>query len=134
MAAPTHNKNAEKWTEATVSRYLSKMIADVKENNIAFLGRAMINQGLSRKTWAYWREKYADVARIMERMDMLESTFEVHLFEGALESKHAASVAIFALKNNHHWTDRPQTLSEGKTNSEAVTPMIILDGQSSISL
>ncbi len=103
------------------------MMQDVEENAIPYIVRAMINQGLSRKIWAYWREKYADVSRIMERMDIPESTFETHLLEGALGSRHAASVAIFALKNNHHWTDKPQILQTEKAHTENQTPVIILD-------
>ena len=134
MAGTIQNKNAEKWTESSVLRCLSRMMQDVEENAIPYIGRAMINQGLSRKTWAYWREKYADISRIMERMDILESTFETNLFEGALGSRHAASVAIFALKNNHHWTDKPQILYMGKDNTESKPSMIILDDHTRIPL
>ncbi len=134
MAGTIQNKNAEIWTESSVLRCLSRMMQDVEENAIPYIGRAMINQGLSRKTWTYWRKKYADVSRIMERMDMLESTFETHLFEGALGSRHAASVAIFALKNNHHWTDKPQIQQMDKGNTEIQAPLIILDDHTRITL
>jgi hypothetical protein len=129
MSGTLNNKNAEKWTERTVLKYLSQILIDVKENEIPFLGRAMMNQGLSRKTWSYWKEKFAGNGNISERIELLESIFETHLFEGALKSKLAATVSIFALKNNHNWSEKRPPITIIKPEAEKnVTTILMPDG------
>ena len=107
MPASTNNSYAEKWTMEVVQNYLTTIYADVIANNIPFVGRAMNNQMLARHVWTYWRSKYHDEV-IKPQMDLIESVCETNLVMAGLQRDYAATMTMFCLRNNHHWTSLPQ--------------------------
>jgi hypothetical protein len=106
----TGNKYAEKWTAEVVMDTLMQIDAIARKEETTYLHAALLHLQISRRAWSYWKEKFADDEAIMDQIDLIEMRFEKRLFEGALISKVPATMAIFALKNNHHWTDRPEAL------------------------
>ena len=107
MPAPINNKYALKWTEETVHATLSKIEADVLNPDMLYIGSVMVKQSLSRKLWSYWKEVYIDNDEIIERMMRVEAIIEARLFDAALKGEVNGTMAIFALKCNHQWYDRP---------------------------
>ena len=103
------NTYALKWTPEAVKDILGRIEQDIQTENIYFIGEAMARQKLSRRHWSYWKKKFAADEDIMEQMALIEGIFESNLFVGGLHGQLNTSVVIFALKNNHRWTDRPLT-------------------------
>ena len=108
MSAPSENSNAQKWTPEVVKELLIKIELIAHDEGMPYLGYVLKRERLPRRAWSYWKKKFADDDDIMDHMDIIEVIFEVKVFDAAWRSKIPPAVAIFALKNNHHWTDRPQ--------------------------
>jgi len=123
MSIPTISSNALKWTPEVVKDLLIKIELIAHDEDVIYLGHTLMRHRISRKAWSYWKKKFADIDDIMDHMDIIEGIFEVKMFDAAWLSKIPAAVAIFALKNNHHWTDRPQT--EPVAELPARMPMLI---------
>ena len=107
MAAIENNTNALKWTDESVSEILERIENDTLLTPLYFIGSAMNRQRLSRHVWRYWRKKFKHQEEIMERMDLIEELFESNIFEAGIRGEVNTALAIFALKNNHHWSERP---------------------------
>jgi len=101
------NKYSLKWTPEAVIDILYRIEEDILNSNIFFLGTAMAHQRLYRKIWAYWKKKFVNDEEIIEHMELIEQLLESNLFETAAKGNLPPAIAIFSLKNNHHWTDRP---------------------------
>ncbi len=101
------NKYAEKWTAEAVKENLKLIELEAGKEGVSYLGSALSQLRITRRAWSYWKKKFADHEAIMEHMELIEGKFEVKLFEAAMSSKMSAAVAIFGLKNNHHWSDKP---------------------------
>ena len=97
--------NAQKWTEERVLMNLIAVEKMSREDEIIYLGTALNRQGLYIQVWSYWRRKYANYDDIMEMMLRIDSLFESKLYEKALRKEVSPWVAIFSLKNNHHWSN-----------------------------
>jgi hypothetical protein len=98
---------ALKWTPQEVIDILYRIEEDVLNSNVFFLGTAMAHQRLYRKVWNYWKKKFTNDEEIIEHMELIEQLLESNLFETAAKGNLPPAIAIFSLKNNHHWTDRP---------------------------
>ena len=107
MSAPYNNKNALKWTEGKVLEALTNIEADVLSSDIFYLGTVMLKYHLSRRLWSYWKEVFGENETIMEQMLWVEGVIEARLFDAALRGDVNGGVAIFGLKCNHQWYDRP---------------------------
>ena len=99
--------NAKKWTQERVSEELIAIKSDALCEDVDYLGIALIRQGLYIQLWAYWKKIFADNDDIIEQMLMIESIFEARLVQASLRKKVSPWIAIFTLKNNHHWSDKP---------------------------
>jgi hypothetical protein len=109
MTTQNERPNAEKWDE---ERVLINLV-DIErmalhDAETLFLGRALIRQGLYAHIWGYWKRKFTNHGDIKYMMQRIESIFEARLFEGALRKEVSPWVAIFGLKNNHHWNNMPE--------------------------
>ena len=101
--------NALKWTEETVLEHLAAIKKDSMESeDVTYLGKALIKRGLYVQVWAYWKKIFERNDAIVEEMMCIESIFEVRLFEGGLRKEYASWIAIFGLKNNHHWNEKQE--------------------------
>jgi len=109
-----------KWTEPAVKKQLKKLEKDALSSDALHLGATLVNQHVSRKSWNYWKKLFFNDEEIMEMMDRIQAIFENKLFAGAAKSELASAVAIFGLKNNHRWTDKPAP-EEEKKKGEGLT-------------
>lgn len=101
--------NALKWTEDVVLAHLAAIKKDALEgDDVTYLGKALIRQGLYVDIWKYWKKIFERNDAIVEEMMCIESIFEVRLFEGGLKKEFASWIAIFGLKNNHHWCEKQE--------------------------
>ena len=123
MSAAIQNLYAQKWTPEVVKELLIKIELIAHDEDMPYLGYVLKRERLPRRAWSYWKKKFANDDDIMDHMDIIEGIFEVKMFDAAWRSKIPPAVAIFALKNNHHWTDRPQT--EPAVELPARMPMLI---------
>jgi hypothetical protein len=103
--------NAQKWTMANVLTHLEKIEQDALKPETMYLVNALVNEGLYKDIWRYWKNNFGASDDIMEKMLRIESIFEARLFVGALKKELSPGIAIFGLKNNHKWTDRQLGLS-----------------------
>jgi hypothetical protein len=127
-----HNKYAEKWTAEAVLDWLDKIEKDVLEEGLPYLGASFVNLRIGRQSWAYWKRKFAAHEQIAEHIDIIEGICEKKLFEAAIDGLIPPAVAIFALKHNHHWSDRPQiALVEAP---ERLPMLIELNGGETVSI
>jgi hypothetical protein len=106
MHISTRQTASDKWTVETVLDCLCRIEQTAGNKDTLYLVDALIPERISRRIWMGWRKKFAASEGITEQMDLIEAIFESKLFHAALDNKHNASVAIFALKNNHQWGDR----------------------------
>ena len=111
------NRNAHKWTEECVTEHLMAIREDATTENTMYLGRALVREGLYAEVWSYWKKIFVKNENIIEAMLHIEAIFEARLFEGALKKEIPAWLAIFGLRNNHHWTDRHEPEPEEKRQS-----------------
>ena len=121
MQTVTRIPNAKKWTEERVTEELAAIKHHALREDVDYLGIAIVRQGLYIQLWAYWKKIFDHHDDILEQMLIIESIFEARLVQAALRKKVSPWVAIFALKNNHHWTDK-QVSDMIKPESE---PMVI---------
>jgi hypothetical protein len=105
----TGNKYAQKWTPEKVKESLDRIEDDAKNEETFYLGTALMHLRITRKVWSYWRKKFADDEDIIEHMDLIDQIFEVKLVDGGRKGELPTAAAIFMLKNNHQWTDKPQS-------------------------
>ncbi|CAM6004741.1 unnamed protein product [Sphagnum balticum] len=80
----------------------------VRESKALFINEALSDLDISRKAWSYWKHIFADDEDILDLMDLIEGILEANLTRRAATGAIGAAFAIFALKHNHHWSDRPQ--------------------------
>lgn len=103
----TGNKNAQKWTREKVKSILDMIKQNAGSPDILFISDALTDLNISRKAWSYWKHIYANDEDITDRMDVLEGIFEKKLTQGAMNGEINTTFAIFALKHNYRWSDRP---------------------------
>ena len=113
--------NAHKWTEERVGEHLIAIYKDAFNADTMYLGRALVREGLYPDVWRYWKKIFPNNGNIQETMLQIEAIFEARLFEGALKKEMASWVAIFGLKNNHRWCEKPEPEPEERQHS----PMLI---------
>ncbi len=113
--------NAHKWTEERVGEHLIAIYKDAFNADTMYLGRALVREGLYPDVWKYWKKIFPNNGNIQETMLQIEAIFEARLFEGALKKEMASWVAIFGLKNNHRWCEKPEPEPEEKQEN----PMLI---------
>jgi len=75
---------------------------------VLYLGQALERQGLYNQIWSYWRKVFFKNDDILEAMLRIDTIFESKLYVGALRKELSPWVAIFSLKHNHKWCDRPE--------------------------
>jgi len=121
MNTPKRLPNATKWTEERVIEHLKEIRRHSFQGDVMYLGRALIREGLYGHVWSYWKRLFANNDAILEAMYQIEYVFEARLFESALKKEVSPWVAIFGLKNNHRWCEKPEPEPEEKKE----TPMII---------
>lgn len=109
MPAPLNNTNALKYTPAVVLQHLADIEREAANADMLYLGMVFAKLRISRKAWAYWKQRFTAHEDIMEQIDIIEGIFEARLYAAALQGKINASAAIFGLKHNHHWTDKAAT-------------------------
>jgi len=111
MAAAKGNRNAQKWTEVRVLRYLAEIETAVQDKKTLFLGQVLVKLGLYKDIWRYWKNKYSYNENIIDQMELIEGMFECNLFRAAINSEIPARIAIICLRNAHHWREyRPETI------------------------
>ena len=109
MSNYTKNKNALKWTPEKVKRILGIVKENARNNpETLFINEALSDIDISRKAWSYWREIFADEESIIEQMDVIHAILETKLTRAARKGEIPIPLAIFALKHNYQWSDRPQ--------------------------
>lgn len=121
MAGSKGNNNAEKWTNASTIEMLSKIEKEALKPSCIWLGSALVKVGLYKDVWAYWKEKFADDQIVFRTIKKIEQIFEDRLFTQAVKGKAQSTVAIFALKNNHGWTDRSEVETKITKSYESLT-------------
>ena len=104
----TGNKNAEKWTTEVVQECLYRIEEEAHKDKTNYLGTALMRLRISRRTWSYWKAKFAYDEDIMDHMNIIDGIFETKLTEGSLYGELNTAAAIFCLKHNYQWNDRPQ--------------------------
>ena len=114
MSAEQGNSYARKWTVETVEVYLNQIETDAKDTDTLYISEALAKLRITRKAWSYWRRIFSRREDLMEQMDLIEELFEIKLFRGAMKEGLPMTMAIFGLKNNHHWTDKPVPPAEAK--------------------
>jgi hypothetical protein len=100
------NKIAEKWNPENVCEQLETIKAGALSGQYVWLGDGLINNGLYKEIWTFWKDKFSDNDKVMELIKLIEAIFENNQYKGALGGKLVPSVAIFGLKNNHGWSDK----------------------------
>ncbi|CAM6001592.1 unnamed protein product [Sphagnum balticum] len=110
MAGTINNTNAVKWTTESVSACLIKIKAQARNPEAEYLTEVLTDLDISPRAWSYWKKKFEHDDDILDMISLIEGIFEVKLFKAALKGKIPPAVAIFGLKNNHHWTDRPPVM------------------------
>ena len=114
MSAPLGSSNALKWTFDVVKEYLDKIEAKARSGEAFYLTEALVQLYITRRAWSYWKERFEDTDEITDQMGVIEGLFEIRLFEAAKQGELPTALAIFALKNNHQWTDRQEMESRHK--------------------
>ena len=109
MSAAINNHYAEKWTyEKTMDRLLFIQTLTT-DDDITYLGEAILRAGVYPHIWAYWKRKWCDNPDIMHLIHFLSHHFEVTIFKKATKKEIHTGVAIFALKHHYRWSDRRQS-------------------------
>ena len=109
MSNYTKNKNALKWTPEKVMRILGIIKENARNNpETLFINEALSDIDISRKAWSYWRGIFADEESIIEQMNVIDAILETKLTRAARKGDIPVPLAIFALKHNHQWSDKPQ--------------------------
>jgi hypothetical protein len=125
--------NARKWSEERVIEHLITIKHHAYQDDVDYLGIALIKEGLYIQLWAYWKKVFAYNENIIEEMMQIESIFEARLFQAALRKKVSPWVAIFGLKHNHHWTDQslpePEEVHQGGVIFELSDTEVLISGQ-----
>ena len=98
----------QKWTAERVMMNLMEIMKSAKDPNVLYLGQALERQGLYSQIWSYWRKVFFKNDDILEAMLQIDTIFESKLYVGALRKELSPWVAIFSLKHNHKWCDRPE--------------------------
>ena len=98
------DKAAEKWTEQSVQELFAKAIEIAKGGALTLTGIA-IELNLYPDVFDYVCEKYPNFRPIKKE---LINYIEHNTYTGALNGRYNATMAIFGLKNNHGWTDKPK--------------------------
>ena len=117
MPAPIGSQNAIKWTVEKVTENLEKIKKEVIETDVLYIGEALGRLGTTRKAWSYWKKIFARYEGLLEQMELIEQLFEAKLFRGAMKEGLSIPMSIFALKNNHRWTDKPEPEHDPKQST-----------------
>ena len=123
MSAQKDNKYAQKWTVEAVAERLVKIEEHARQGNTEYLTESLTDLGISPRAWSYWKNKFTIEDEIMDHISLIEGIFEVKLLKAATRHELPPAVTIFALKNNHHWTDRQQP--EPVAELPARMPMLV---------
>jgi hypothetical protein len=103
--------------------HLMEISKDSYNGDVAYLGEAIVRQGLYIQIWEYWKRIFAQHDNIREKMLLIESIFEARLFKEALRKQIPSRIAVLGLKNNHHWSE--QGLQAEEPEERQGEPMII---------
>ena len=95
---------AEKWTPEAIEAIFTKAIEIAKSGALTLTGIA-IELDLHPKIFHYFCEKYPQFDSFKKE---LINYIEHNTYTGALNGRYNATMAIFGLKNNHGWTDKPK--------------------------
>lgn len=109
MPGTIDNKNAEKWTQETTMQVLNKILKLAMAGDAVYIGDALVQCGLYNQIWAFWKAKFKDDLLVFETIKKIETIFEAYLVKNGLHGQINTTMAIFALKNNHNWTDKNET-------------------------
>lgn len=109
------NQYALKWTFETVKEHLDKIEDKARSGEAFYLTEALVQLRVTRRAWSYWKERFEDTEEIADQMGLIEGLFEIRLFEAAKLGEIPQALAIFALKNNHQWTDRQEMEARHKS-------------------
>ncbi len=126
MAAKQGNKYAQKWDKANVTGYLTNIEAEAKKDTCLWLGTALVDVGLYRDVWAYWKKIFKKDEDVFRTIKRIEQIFENKLFVGGLKNELNPTLAIFGLKNNHEWRDKHETDLTSAGKSIAPPPSVNL--------
>lgn len=111
--APKGNKNAEKWTQKTVSDKLAEMNALSINGNYFTIGKLCLDSGINPHTWSEWGHKFKDNKIVSTAKKEIERICEANLSHKALNGDLNATMAIFTLKNKHGWEDKRKNETSG---------------------
>lgn len=106
--AEVGNKNAEKWTVETVTEKLKEIEGHAKKPNCLWLGTALVEVGLYREVWAYWKDKFKSDPSVFQTIKRIEGVLEDRLVSKMLNGDLNTTASIFTLKNNNGWTDKKE--------------------------
>ena len=96
------------------NRFLPDNIRDIiksleieimEDEGIIFIGRSLVNRGISYKKWSQFRQSQADNREIIDAMNRIEGILEHRIVSLALTNKINTTMSIFLLKNKYNWKD-----------------------------
>lgn len=103
------NRHAEKWTYETVVKELAKINKEAKSYKCNYLLTALVNAGLTRKTWEYWKVKFdndtEEGENVLGTMAIIEEMIESKLVERGLSGEVQTTIAALVLKCKHKFID-----------------------------
>jgi len=110
MSNYTANTNAQKWTREKVKTILGMIKEHARESKseTLFISEALSDLDISRKAWSYWKNIFDGDEDIIDLMEVIEGIFQTKLTRGVRKGEVNTTFAIFALKHNYQWSDRPQ--------------------------
>ena len=104
----TGKKNAEKWTDETVSKVLDSMLDTIKVNKCYYVGWLLDDHDLYPDWWAYIKGKESLSPDIGKTMRRIEQKLERNLLQAMLQGDVKETTGIFTLKSKHGWVDKTQ--------------------------
>ena len=119
--APKGNKNAEKWTDDEINKFIKSVHAYIDEiQNCVTLAEATLECGQYEQILRYFETKksqHIDFAPIKKSKDILKN----RIIKNALNNKYNPTMAIFVLKNDY---DMNETQNHNvNMNTENIPPL-----------
>ena len=98
------NTYGQKWTAEDAARIFQQAF-DLAKNGSVTLTSIAKELDLYPDIFEYLCERFPEFRTNKKH---IEKWIEDNTFQGALNGRYNATMAIFGLKNNHGWTDKPK--------------------------
>lgn len=110
MAAPTGNKNAQRWTLQKTIDTLNFIDMCSFNDDCLYLGDALTMAGYYTDLWGYWRRKWREKYEVVSLMKTIMQRFESRIFRKMANKEIPAQVGMFALRHHYGWGKDPMTI------------------------